>query len=144
MSSQAYPGGKNQKAPYLSTHLRVPFPIKNELEKLATTYKFALKIGGDQTALDFKNQLRKFAAKYEIFNEEPLPETQMVEMAKYQELLEELDRARKLIHCLENRCNLSEYNARDAVKILEPALQLKANAGGAIKNAIRKALTMLR
>lgn len=143
MSTQPFAGGKNQKAPYSTTHLRVPQPIKEELEKLATTYKFAIKIGGDSVALDFKNQLRKFAGKYEIFTEEPHQETMLVTMDKYQELLMELDRAREIIKNLENERNLQEYHARDAVKILQPALKLKPNAGGAIKTAIRNALALL-
>lgn len=144
MQTQPYVGGKNQKAPYATTHLRVPQPIKEELEKLATTYKFAIKIGGDTTAIDFKNQLRKFAGKYEIFAEEPHQESQLVSMDRYQELLVELDRARELIKNLENERNLSKYHATDAIKILQPALELKANAGGAIKAAIRKALVLLK
>lgn len=143
MSDKLFAGGKNQKAPYSTTHLRVPQPIKEELERLSTTYKFAIKFGGDATALDFKNQLRKFAGKYEIFTEDPHPEVQLVTMDKYQDLLVELDRAREIIKNLENERNLREYHARDAIKILQPALQLRANAGGAIKNIIRKALVLL-
>lgn len=144
MHSKPYTGGKNQKAPYITTHLRVPYPIKDELEKLATTYKFAIKFGGDTTALDFKKQLRKFADKYEIFTEQPHSESQAVDIDKYEQVLQELDRARQIIDNLENERNLKEYHSRDAIKILEPALKLRANAGGAIKQAICKALVLLK
>lgn len=144
MYSKPYTGGKNQKAPYETTHLRVPLPIKDQLETLSTVYKFAIKMGGLACAGDFVSQLNKFVKKYEVFNEAPLPIVEAISQAEYENVLEELRRAKEIINQLENKADLSTYNCADAVKILQPALKLRANAGGAIKVAIRKALILLK
>lgn len=44
---------------------------------------------------------------------------------------------------IEEILNQGELNVDEAIKLLKEALTLKANAGGAIKEKIRKALEML-
>ena len=40
-------GGRGQKAPYQTTHYRIPEPIKPVVEQLATAYKRLIANGAD-------------------------------------------------------------------------------------------------
>lgn len=41
-------GGRGKKAPYETTHLRIPVPIKNDIEKLIENYRLSV-IDGIET-----------------------------------------------------------------------------------------------
>lgn len=47
-------GGRGHKAPYETTHLRVPVPLKGDVEKLIEAYR-AQVLGGEDIRLPYKN-----------------------------------------------------------------------------------------
>lgn len=57
--TQGFVGGRGKKAPYITTHVRVPEPIKSHIESLISEYKNAVLDGTDQGFLDSLNQLER-------------------------------------------------------------------------------------
>lgn len=43
-TKRAYQGGRGLKAPYETTLIRVPLPIKDEVQKLIDNYKWSVKM----------------------------------------------------------------------------------------------------
>lgn len=105
-------GGRGHKAPYLTTNVRVPVPVKHIVEEVSERYRKRLGEGMIQPV--FQDNRDEYL----------LPESTT------QNPFTTLDGAVKSLD--------------DAVEVLEAALKLKSNAGGAIKEEIRKALSLLK
>lgn len=93
-------GGPGHKAPYRTTHVRVPEPIKAAVQEMCDDFKRGALIDAPATVS---------ADRHSDLPAEPLPAV--------------------------------DYS--EAIAILEKALTLKANAGGAIKKKIREAIAIL-
>jgi hypothetical protein len=100
-------GGRGKKAPYETTHYRIPEPIKPVVEAIADRYRFLV----------------------------------ITEDASAGERM--LDRVQEVVTPKGGTKLLSNTDRRKAISLLEEALTLKANAGGAIKEKIRAALYYL-
>lgn len=98
-------GGKGKVAPYVSTHYRIPEPIKPLVRMLAETY-------------------RSLAAA--------------VGCEKANEILE-----MPVARAIENAGIANIKNQKEAIAVLREALTYKANAGGKIKIAIKRAIQLL-
>lgn len=141
--TKVFPGGTNNFAPYETTLIRIPKPIKAQLERISTIYKFACKWQDQKVEDDFIASLKRFVNRYHTFNEQPLPEADLVSQEQHQYALDEIERLGRQIAHLENVCDIQADNQRAATLMLESALKLKANSGGAIKTEIKKALFCL-
>lgn len=106
-------GGRGHSAPYETRQARIPEPIISQVHELIERYQNYVSSGGNSQ------------------NPPRLLDSKPVDSFK-----EELDETIKIV----NRFEESVYNAS---LILRQALQLKANAGGAIKREIEKALALL-
>lgn len=59
-------GGRGKKAPYETTHVRVPVPLKPEVEKLISNYREKLLTGyltSDDKSLTSLSEAKQFARK---------------------------------------------------------------------------------
>ena len=100
-------GGRGKKAPYETTHYRIPEPIKPVVEMMADRYRFLV----------------------------------ITEDASVGERM--LDQVQEAVISKGGTKLLSDADRRKVISLLEEALKLKANAGGAIKEKIRMALHYL-
>jgi len=120
--------GRGQKAPYETTHYRIPKPIKPMVERIAEEYKQCLFAGGDEEEF-----LKKMSQSLE--EEKPAQDVEELKREVYQLKLS-LKAARE-------RSDEVELEGLRAATILKEALKLKPQAGGAIKQEIRKALQLI-
>lgn len=101
-------GGRGKTAPYISTHVRVPIPVKHIVELVIERYRERL-------------ERQKIHPNVDDNSEEYL-------------------RSKS-----EQNNPLTTYeNINKAIEILTQSLKLKSNAGGAIKEEIRRALNLLQ
>ena len=61
MTDSIFKGGRGQKAPYISTHLRVPARIKSSIQKIIDIYKRAYQLDGDHLILRLEKSLAEYA-----------------------------------------------------------------------------------
>lgn len=106
-------GGRGYSAPYETRQVRIPEPIINQTHELIERYQDYISSGGNS-----QNPPR------------------LLDFKPVDSFKEQLDERIKIV----NRLEESVHNASF---ILRQALQLKANAGGAIKREIEKALRLL-
>jgi len=111
-------GGRGYKAPYETHQIRVPDPIAPQVHSLIERYQDYLATGSNPT------------------NPPQLLDTNKPVDNLFAQLREEL-------RCLKKKLETADNLKSEAVGILQEALKLKANAGGAIKKEIEKALTLL-
>lgn len=106
-------GGRGLTAPYLTRQVRVPEPVIEQVHELIEHYQSHIASGGNA-------------------NHPP----QLVAQKPVYSFSVELEEERKLVDKFKGRI-------ASASIILKEALHLKANAGGAIKKEIEKALALL-
>lgn len=145
-------GGRGKRAPYRTTHYRMPTALKPVVEEMTAKYRELVdEFEVDDPALikavvsaiatsDFKNteelskvseQIKSLEIKLKLSNKENKELTEklaLIEKSNYT-LLEQL----KKLKC-----------PPQAILVLENALLLKANAGGAIKEKIKEALHLIK
>lgn len=98
-------GGRGKRAPYESTHYRLPVPIKSLAEEMATIYR--------ELVIEYTN-----------------PQDPALIAAVRSAIAPGAEAS-------------TQINVEKAIAILHYATTLKANAGGAIKERIREALSYL-
>lgn len=145
-------GGRGKRAPYKTTHYRMPVALKPVVEEMAAKYRELVdEFEVDDPALidavvsaiatsDLKNteelslmseQIKSLEIQLKLSNKENKELTEklaLIEKSNYT-LLEQL----KKLKC-----------PPQAILVLENALLLKANAGGAIKEKIKEALHLIK
>lgn len=145
-------GGRGKRAPYKTTHYRMPVALKPIVEEMAAKYRELVdEFEVDDPALidavvsaiatsDLKNteelslmseQIKSLEIQLKLSNKENKELTEklaLIEKSNYT-LLEQL----KKLKC-----------PPQAILVLENALLLKANAGGAIKEKIKEALHLIK
>jgi len=114
-------GGRGYKAPYETHQIRVPDPIANQVHKLIENYQEHINNEGNPNKPP------------EFINDDKLVNRFMDEVETLQKSNSEL---------LEKIQNINT-NKNKAIDLLKQSLKLKANAGGAIKKEIEKALSLL-
>ena len=139
-------GGRGKRAPYQTTMYRIPAPLKPTVENLAASYR--------DIVGDFENpeDPELVAAAISVI----APGINSVEMEAELSLVKQqkLEISKKLVALTEKYNELREQLETDGIEhtqvgneqatnILQQALILKPNAGGAIKEEIRKALKLL-
>ena len=149
-------GGRGKRAPYKTTHYRMPVALKPVVEEMAAKYRELVdEFEVDDPALidavvsaiafeeedeeDCKNgeelpkmseQIKSLEIKLNFFQQEN------------KELTEQLDSKERYNNTLQSE--LEKFTrVSQVVLLLENALLLKANAGGAIKEKIKEALHLI-
>lgn len=101
-------GGRGKTAPYISTHVRVPIPVKHIIELVIDKYR---------------ERLDKGEVKPGVIDD-------------ISEYFSDKSDGYKPLTSYEDISNV--------IRMLSESLNLKSNAGGAIKEEIRKALEILK
>lgn len=143
MTDSIFKGGRGQKAPYISTHLRVPEKIKTSLQKIIDVYKRAYQLNADDLILRLEASLVEYANNFSPQYNSLVDSKSFVPFEKYRMVLYALDKATQDLKCMEACNKQAESDIAIAVSLLEDACTLKSNAGGAIKKEIRKAIEAL-
>lgn len=143
MSDNPYKGGRNHKAPYNTTLVRVPLEIKDALENIIGLYKRAYKSEANKVRLDLVESLKGFSRLFLESHSILVDSKNYVSIDKYNAVLKELENANHELAFLDSLKEELEDNCKRCTIILEAALNLKPNAGGAIKKEIRKAIIVL-
>lgn len=143
MTDNPFKGGKNNFAPYSTTHLRVPLEIKDSLQNVIDLYKRAYKLEADKFRLDLVSSLKEFSSLFLKSHGVLVDSSSHVPIEKHIEALNELQEAKLKIALLAPLKGSSRDSCNEAREILTSALDLRANAGGAIKKEIRKAIALL-
>jgi hypothetical protein len=128
VTNKALKLGRGQKAPYETTHYRIPKPIKPLVERIAEEYKQCLFAGGDE---------QEFLKKMSQSLEEEKPAQDVKELKK------EIVQLSRFLSGERQRADEAVAEGLRAATILKEALKLKPQAGGAIKQEIRKALQLI-
>lgn len=143
MTDTPFKGGKNNFAPYNTTHLRVPLEIKDSLQNIIDLYKRAYKLEADNFRLDLVSSLKGFSRIFLGSHGVLVDSRDCVTIEKHTEVLKKLEEANRKIALLTPLEGSSRDACNQAREILASALDLRANAGGAIKKEIRKAIALL-
>ena len=131
-------GGRGKKAPYDSTHYRLPVPLKPLCEELAANYRELVTQYLDPNSPELITAV--LAASGGSANNKS--EELAIDCIKQAETINQLEA--KINQLLQENEELNSRQSNTKIKtILNEALELKANAGGAIKVKIRQALEML-
>ena len=99
-------GGRGKRAPYKTTHYRMPIALKPIVEEMARKY-------------------RELVDEYEV--DDPALISAVI----------------NAISCKEKNKNIESEKIELAIEILNEALTLKANVGGAIKRKVEEALKLM-
>lgn len=126
-------GGRGKKAPYESTHYRLPVPLKPIAEEMAANYRELV------TEYSDPEDPALIAA---VISALAPGDNEVEENQQVKELLEDYQQMQTQIEELQQRVEKFK-GVNQAIAILNHALTLKANAGGAIKEQIRQALELL-
>ena len=141
--TDTWKGGKNNKAPFEITHIRVPMPLKEVLKKAIGIYTKAMiqndSIGATELRLDLGKFLNGFISEYGCtYNKNNL-----MSADDSLELRETVVKNQETIAALEQERDILRENSRAAIALLQDALKLKPNNGSAIKQEIKKALVLI-
>jgi hypothetical protein len=120
-------GGRGKRAPYTTEHYRIPTPLKPAIHQICTNYKELIQNYYDPC----DHQLIDSAVKGISYGHGLISELDnriAIQQALILELRSQLDKA-------------IDIQAKQ-VEILTQALRLRANAGGAIKREIEKAIAL--
>jgi hypothetical protein len=114
-------GGRGYKAPYETHQIRVPDPIANQVHKLIESYQEYINNDGNP------NEPPEFISDNKPVNR----------------FIDEIETLRNNNSQLLEKIQDINTNKNKAIDLLKQSLKLKANAGGAIKKEIEKALSLL-
>jgi hypothetical protein len=140
MTSNSFPGGRAKKAPYLSTHIRVPDTIKTKLGQVVDIYKKLL-AGDHQIGLaNFDIALDKFVEGCNPLYGVTADDFRLVDARQYDDLNVLYNAMLSKSKALKSEIETLEFRKKEAARILRSSLKLRANSGGAIKREVEKAL----
>lgn len=143
MASNPFPGGRHKTAPYKSTHLRVPEPIKAQLQKVVDIYKILTARRSEIGLGNFDLQLNKFIEGHNPLYGVTSDDFKLVDTRQFDELRSLYDALVKKNERLREQTDSEALKQKTAIATLTKALELKPNAGGAIKKEIKKAIQEL-
>ena len=145
-------GGRGKRAPYKTTHYRMPYALKPIVEKMVAKYReLVCEYEADSPALvkdvisaialdDYKNreELSLISEQIKLLE----IELKFVQQEN-KELTEELASKERYNYTLQSQ--LEKFKrVPQVVLLLENALQMRANAGGAIKEKIKESLHLIK
>lgn len=113
-------GGRGYRAPYETHQIRVPDPIAPQVHSLIERYQDYLNTGGN-----------------------PDTPPKLLDQSKAVDNFSETQALRSRVTQLEDKLKVVDSFKASTRSILENAMKLKANAGGAIKKEIEKVLKLL-
>lgn len=143
MADSFFKGGRNNPAPYNSTHIRVPLEIKDALENIIALYKRSYNLQATQFRVDLVSSLKNFSQTFLGARSTLVDSKEFIPLEKYKELEDKFRQANSDAAFQESLNEELIDNANTAKAILESCCNLKANSGGAIKKEIRKAIAAL-
>lgn len=143
MKDTPFKGGRNHKAPYSTTHLRIPIGFSLAVNKLVDIYKRSLQIEDLDGNLKFVEKLYKFIEGYMIINGALISTNVVISVDELAKLKRDLHQANSDAAFQESLNKELIDNHNKAKAILEGCQKLKSNAGGAIKAEIRRAIIAL-
>lgn len=143
MSDSPYKGGRSNFAPYKSTHIRIPEPLKTVFVVASDLYKKACNADDSLSALTFTNKLhvyvRNFRFDYGIFTDN----NRFRDPEEIEALKEQIDYLKREAAFQEGLIEELKENEVKCKEILNESLKLGSNVGGKIKKEIRKAIAAL-
>ena len=150
-------GGRGKRAPYKTTHFRIPTALKPIVQGMASEYRELV----DEYEVDDPALVSAVvsAIAFEFEDEEDCENGEELSLVSEQikslevqlnflqqenkELTEQLDSKERYNYTLQSE--LEKFKGvSQVVLLLENALQMKANAGGAIKEKIKEALHLIK
>ncbi|MDZ7970501.1 MAG: hypothetical protein RM368_37185 [Nostoc sp. DedSLP03] len=134
MTSDLAKGGRGKRAPYESTHYRLPVPLKPIAEEMAANYR--------QLVSEYTDPEDPALIAATLQAIAPGGGNQVEENQQVKELLEDYQQMQSQLEELQQRVEKLK-GVNQAIGILKNALTLRANSGGAIKEQIREALVLL-
>lgn len=143
MQETPYKGGRNHKAPYSSTHVRVPLELKDPIESIIGLYKRSYKLDADRVRINLVASLKQFSSSFLNSLGVLVDSTNYVAIEQHIKVLKELEEANRKLTLLTPLEGISRDTCNQARDILIASLALKSNAGGAIKKEVRKAIDTL-
>lgn len=143
MIDSPFKGGRSNKAPYETTHLRVPVPLRFVLQKAIDLYKTAVASGDIFAPTQFIEEQVNNLKGYHSWAGSLVNENKIISASKYHDMVNDLSLLSDEINCLHNVIDELTINSNAARLILEEACLLKPNAGGAIKKQVKKAIEIL-
>lgn len=143
MSTTPYKGGRNHKAPYKTSHIRVPGEIKSTLQGFTDIYKVICALKDDDGLQTFKRDLKKFLDCFLVMEAKLYCNAKLVDEETELWIQKEFRRHQEQAYAWEHLHKEELERQKKVKEILTDALSLKANCGGAIKAQIRKAISEL-
>lgn len=144
MTDTPYKGGRNRKAPYRSTHIRVPEDIKSSLQSFADIYRVICALNDNDGLQTFKTDLKKFVDCFVVIEAKLYCNAKLVNEETELWIQSQFKLKHEQLNAWENLFNEQVEKEKKAEELLVAALTLKSNSGGAIKKEIKKAIELLK
>lgn len=143
MVDSPYKGGRSNKAPYKTTHVRTPVPVQIVLQRIAELYKIAVASGDSFLPDELINDLLKSLDGYHSWAGTLTNSNKTVSLDEYYFMKKEIKDLTDRNDCLKMQIHFHEVARQDIKAHLDKACKLKPNAGGAIKKKIREVIEIL-
>jgi len=143
MNDDLYKGGRNHKAPYSTSHVRMPLELLAPVQAIIDVYKRCHKLGADSCRNQLIAALKEFPDNFLDVTGSIDSFGKPVAGRAYQDLSEQLAEAKAEIQRLQTTLHLHEQSRKEIKGVLEGACKLRANAGGAIKKEIKAIVSIL-
>lgn len=143
MVDSPFKGGRANKAPYATSHIRTPIALKFVLQKAVDLYKVAIASGDIFSPSQFIEDMVFVLKGYHSWAGSLVNENKVIPASKYHNLLNDLALLSDEVSCLHKVIDELTMNSNAARLILKEACLLKPNAGGAIKKKIKEVIEIL-
>ncbi len=143
MTDSPYKGGRSNFAPYKSTHIRIPQPLKRVFVVASDLYKKACNADDPLSALTFTNKLDTYIKKFRFDSGVFTDENQFRNPEEIEALKEQIDYLKRETAFQTSLIEELNENKVRCKGILNESLNLGSNVGGKIKKEIRKAIAFL-
>lgn len=143
MVDSPYKGGRSNKAPYKTTHVRTPVPVQIVLQRIVELYKIAVASGDAFLPDELINNLLKSLDGYHTWAGTLINSNKTVSLDEYHLMKKEIESLTYEVNDLKMQIYFHKKARQDIKAHLDEACKLKPNAGGAIKKKIREVIEIL-
>ena len=143
MVDNPFKGGRTNKAPYKTSHVRTPVPVQPLIQKVVDLYKIACASGDVFAPNEFINDLAYTLSGYRSWAGSLVRDNKTISLDEHYATKKEIEKLTEEVDRLKMQIHFHKAARQDIKAYLDEACKLKPNAGGAIKKKIREVIEIL-